>query len=545
MIIPQFILPDNVQLKANALSILADAIIINASVCQYGSICPVCHKSSNRIHSKYVRKLSDLPISGSQARIELTARKYFCDNALCTRKIFTERFDCEIMPYNRRLIRSNDLLVRMALELGGNMGSKISNYVKIPVSASTMLRIIKKLHIADKPVTSGIIGVDDWAFKKGNTYGTIIVDLQSKEVIDLLPDREGDTLAEWLKMHQEVKMVSRDRYGPYALGIKKGAPQSFQVADRFHLLMNLGEATKKVFQSKGKELKEAFHLYNHIENKKPDPVIEVFENPEAAMQEQQNIISSGNISIKRLFAFDKVKELKLAGYSVRAIERALKMSRQTIRKYINQEMLTKRQNSLSSNFDDFIGVLLDEKNRSMNYKQLYALINKMGFSGKYSSFCTNMNRIWKKEFPTIPRVVTMANPGVIKSWSPTKLSFMLYLDNDQLKSNDRKFLKILFENCPAIKEMETVVKKFKQLFREKKDGQLKLWIEESSKPKSVLKNFAINIGKDFEAVNNAVITPYSNGQVEGQVNRLKNIKRKMYGRANFELLRKMVLSKTG
>ena len=193
--IPQFILPSDVPLKAATISVLHDVIYINTSVSQSECSCPICHKNSNRIHSKYLRQLSDLPISGFIVKIVLMARKYFCDNPECGRKIFTERFDCEIRPYDRRLIRSNDLLSRLALELGGNMGSIISRYIKIPVSPSTILRMLKRLDIQAKTVTSGIIGVDDWAFKKGSTYGTVIVDLQNREVIDLLPDREADTLA--------------------------------------------------------------------------------------------------------------------------------------------------------------------------------------------------------------------------------------------------------------------------------------------------------------------------------------------------------------
>ena len=193
--ISQFILPSDVPLTAATISVLHDVVYIHARVCQSECSCPICHRSSNRIHSKYVRELSDLPISGFRVRIILLARKYFCDNPECGRKIFTERFDCEIRPYYRRLIRSNDLLSRLALELGGNMGATISRYIKIPVSPSTILRMLKRLDIQAKTVTSGIIGVDDWAFKKGSTYGTVIVDLQNREVIDLLPDREADTLA--------------------------------------------------------------------------------------------------------------------------------------------------------------------------------------------------------------------------------------------------------------------------------------------------------------------------------------------------------------
>ena len=286
--IPQFILSSNVQLNADTIFSEPGVFQIGASVCQPGSTCPICNQTSKRVHSRYSRILLDLPISGNLARVRLKARKFFCDNSECPRKVFTERFDCEIKPYYRRMLRSNDLLTRMALELGGNTGAMISRYVGIPVSPSTVLRIIKKLEIQPKVITSGIIGVDDWAFKKGRTYGTVIVDLVQKEVIDLLPDREADTLAEWLKSHPEVTTVSRDRYGPYALGVKMGAPQARQVADRFHLLMNLGEATKRIFQSKGKELKEAFNLYNN-----PASIQQLNQNKK---EPRETVISSADIS---------------------------------------------------------------------------------------------------------------------------------------------------------------------------------------------------------------------------------------------------------
>ena len=539
--IPQFILPSNVQLNADTISSAPGALQIGASVRQSSSICPICNHKSKRVHSRYYRTLLDLPISGNLARVRLKARKFFCDNFDCPRKVFTERFDCEIKPYYRRMLRSNDLLARMALELGGNTGAMISRYVGIPVSPSTVLRIIKNLEVQSKSLTSGIIGVDDWAFKKGRTYGTVIVDLVQKEVIDLLPDREADTLAEWLKNHPEVTTVSRDRYGPYALGVKTGAPQARQVADRFHLLMNLGEATKRVFQSKGKELREAFNLYNNplIENPQADSIQQLNQNK---IETGETALSSADISIDKQHKFDRIKALHGEGFSIRQIARAVNGSRVTIRKYLNMEQLSKRESRNSTNLDAFINFLTLEDNGNKTYRELYQTIATMGFNGKYSQFCHKMNHICAIQ-PSFRKRATF--PGPIKTWSPTRLSLMLYMEPEQLqRTDDSEFLKLLFEKCPEIKQMGQFVKDFKKLYQCKEDGLLKGWIEEVCESECGLKNFAKNLSKDFEAVNNSVITPFSNGQVEGQVNRIKNIKRKMYGRASFQLLRKMVLAKT-
>lgn len=539
--IPQFILPSNLQLKAETIYSEPGVLYIHTSVCQKYSVCPICGKSSNRIHSRYSRTLLDLPISGHMAKVKLKARKYFCDNAVCPRKVFTERFDYEIRPYYRRMVRSNDLLTRMALELGGNTGAAISRYVGVPVSPTTILRVIKKIEIRSKTLTSGIIGVDDWAFKKGKTYGTVIVDLERKEVIDLLPDRQAGTLAEWLRKHPEIKTVSRDRYGPYALGVKAGAPHASQVADRFHLLMNLGEATKRIFQSKGKELRDVFTLYNDPKRGASTPV--AIEQPvPGTVETKEPNISTANICVARQHQFDKVKELRSNGITLRKIAKITRLARGTVRKYAVMERLEKRQSRSSTNLEAFINFLLQEENRGKTYRQLHKIIVQMGFNGKYTQFCCKMNEVYDMQ-PFLRS--KPASPLLVKTWSPTRLSLMLYMGSEELQCNeDRDFLKLLFEKLPQIKQLEQLVKGFKQLFAAKEEGRLKKWIEEALKSECGLKNFAKNLLKDYEAVNNPVITPISNGQVEGQVNRIKNIKRKMYGRAGFQLLRKMVLAKS-
>lgn len=538
--IPQYNLPTNVQLKADTMSFNDEYLYFNVSACQHGSKCPLCRKTSYRIHSKYKRTLADLPVSGHQTKFYLIARRYFCDNPKCRRKIFTERFQFEIKPYRRRLLRSNELLSSLALELGGNTGSRISRHVGIPVSSSTILRIIKQIEIQPTPITSGIIGIDDWAFKKGNKYGTVVIDLESRKVIDLLPDREPDTVSNWLNDHPEVRVISRDRAGAYALGAQRGAPQAIQVADRFHLLMNLGEATKKVFQSKGKELKEAFKLFNDP-RKFAISTIDMEKTPDHCLPEKEPILTTANV--KRLYLFDKVKELQQEGIPIRSISKTLKLHRQTVKKYIKAEEYLKYEGKRISNFDMFRDYLSQENNRIKTRRELYQTVILLGFNGKYTSFCDNLNKLWKGTFPTKNKAIAISKP--IVTWSTSKLSMMLYMDPDQMNSYDNEFLNLLFENHPEIKHLEQLVKGFKDLFKSKEDGKLKTWIEDAMEPKSGLKNFATNLLKDFQAVNNAVITTYSNGQVEGQVNRIKNIKRRMYGRADFQMLRKMVLLKSG
>ncbi|MGL6269756.1 MAG: ISL3 family transposase, partial [Chitinophagaceae bacterium] len=166
-----------------------------------------------------------------------------------------------------------------------------------------------------------------------------------------------------------------------------------------------------------------------------------------------------------------------------------------------------------------------------------------GFNGGYTQFCYNMNELLKnnKLIPASRKI----DPVVSRTWSPQRLSMMIQMETKDLNKEDKSFLQLLFSRSPMIKETADLINRFKNLFQTKEDGTLKIWLEDVAKSSSGIKRFAKGIQSDFEAINNAVITPYSNGQVEGQVNRLKNIKRRMYGRAGFELLRKMVIFRSG
>ena len=498
---------------------------------QKRSSCPLCNKYCNRIHSHYVRSLADLPISGKVVQLQLRARKFFCRNKSCLRKVFTERFSEDILPYARRLCRSIDVLRSIGLEVGGNKGAMISHIVKSPVSSSTILRLVKQLEIEEPSLTSGIIGVDDWAFKKGRNYGTIIVDLEHRKVIDLLPDREADTLSKWLLRHLEIHTVGRDRAIAYFKGIKNGTANAIEVADRFHLLVNLREAFQKVLYRHNSTLKQAFIQYSRPTNLSLES---------SAEPVQQVVLPKPDTpNSERLMKFKKAKELAGKGYSLKAIAKILNAHRRTIKKYIQLEEFPRRQTRLTpeilTNFFKFKDYLF-KFYKDQDYQTLYANIREQGFNGKYTQFCYNMNRFMKPEKPGLPRLPP------IETWSTSRISFMVLQQQEKLNLKDRNFLDFLFQKAPQIKVTAELTRDFKNLFLNKEEGALQHWLNRAVRPDSELQNFAKGIQKDYDAVNQAVISNISNGQVEGQVNKLKNIKRKMYGRADFQLLRRMVLA---
>ena len=556
MVIPSFIIPTGLKLSKVYLVGQNPGLMITAVSSRKQSPCPSCGKGSKSVHGYYERTLSDLPVSGKDVKVTIRVRKFFCKNKECNRKIFTERFDTEILPYKRSFSRSIGLVRSVGLELGGNKGASLCKVIGLPISFSSVLRCVKGIELPQKGQTSGIIGVDDWAFKKGRNYGTIIVDLKSREVVDLLPDREAETLANWLKSHPEVHTVSRDRASAYALGIRTGAPNAIQVADRFHLLVNLRDAFQASLRKHSSVIKECFQEYGSQNtdlegslSDKEEKVVEIKEGT-ASLTKGDAGMFVGNVGPDKQFKFQKAKELQQRGYSIKSIAKQLGAGRKTIRKYLASECLISREikgSRTKTNFCSFESELLRlYQTKTTTYLSLFNHISGLGFNGKYTQFCERMNRLVNDG----KTAKTRGNdpPGQfkpVKTWSSSKLAFMALAKEGTLKEEDQKFLDFLLLKSPEINNSTVLAHSFRELFVAKKEGSLKDWIEMATSEQSELKSFAKGLDSDFEAVNQAVVSTISNGQVEGQVNRLKTIKRKMYGRAGYELLKKMVLVGSG
>lgn len=367
-------------------------------------------------------------------------------------------------------------------------------------------------------------------------------------MIDLLPDRESTTLENWLKQHSEVEIISRDRAPAYADGAKRGAPQAEQVADRWHLLKNLGDALERYLQRRHQVLHQAA-----TEARKSQEAIVAIKKAECAFetstaetltQAQRDVEARRT---RRLERYEEIRRLHQQGFSQRAIGREVGLSRVTVRKFIEAEIFPERaaRAKAASKIDPFM-----EKIKELwasgchNAAEIWRELLAQGFAGT-SDLVRRCVREWRAELPPSLRRTTGAVPSAvekIKTPAPRRAARLLMRDHQELDESEREIVSRIIQLSPEIKMAQDLGQKFQQLVRGRKGDKLDGWREEVAVSGiSELRAFADGLMNDGAAVRAALRSEWSNGQTEGQVNRLKMLKRQMYGRAKFDLLRARVL----
>ena len=228
--------------------------------------CPECGTPSRRVHSRYRRTVADLPCHNRALLLRLVVRRFRCAHPDCPQGIFCERLPGLLATHARYTHRLADAHRDIGFALGGEAGARLAGRLDMPTGPDTLLRRVKDAPEEPAPAPR-IIGVDDWAIRKGQRYGTILIDLERGRVIDLLPGRDGEALKVWLREHPGIELVSRDRWAAYAQAVSEAAPQARQVADRWHLLKNLREAVERLLARMATEVRDAFQ--------EPSPVAEL------------------------------------------------------------------------------------------------------------------------------------------------------------------------------------------------------------------------------------------------------------------------------
>ncbi|CAN5767222.1 hypothetical protein BH24BAC1_BH24BAC1_29790 [soil metagenome] len=312
--------------------------------------CPVCHAPSRHLHSLYQRSVRDLSISGKRVSLQLCCRKFFCGQGNCPRKIFAQKSASQLKPYARRLERANQQALAIGLEMGSKPGARVCCRTGLPISASTLLPTMKRAPVREV-VTPAVLGVDDFAFRKRDTYGTILVGLEKRQPVDLLPDREGKTLENWLKAHPGVAIVSRDRSSVYAHAISNACPEAIQVADRWHLLKNLGENTARFLDTQRALIKEA--ALEASATPLPPGSEPTATASAPAVPARTETAGAEPQREKRQAIFEQVKQLQSQKHALKAIARHLGISRNTVRKYFDLEAFVPKTHLRHSNLLEY------------------------------------------------------------------------------------------------------------------------------------------------------------------------------------------------
>ena len=523
--------------------------------------CPLCGQSATRVHSWYTRSLRDLPWQGLAVRMELHTRRWFCDNPCCPRRIFTERLPTVAAPFSQRTIRLATIVVIFGVAVGGAPGARLLAEIGIPISGVTLLRAVMATRLPDSGAPH-VLGVDDWCRRKGRTYGTILVDMEEHRPIDLLLGRDAAPLAQWLGDHPDVEIICRDRAGTYADGARQGAPDAMQVADRWHLLKNLGEALERLLQRHHPALTESAHTLtqqgraaaSHAVGAHPsDPLPVQSADAEVAVRRLNRMqLDQQYRRERRLARYEAVLDLHQQGRGVRAIARQLHFGRRVVRHYLAAPSFPERapnrpRRTLLTPYEPYLRIRWEAG--CQNAAALWRELRAQGFTGT-ESFVRQQVRRWRvtpgqpgkpARASSIERG-TPAIPPPIRVVSPRQAVWLFLREEDDLTVAQRAYRAELLHCCPDVATALPLVTEFQRVMRTHDEQALIGWLTaaETSALRE-FRDFAAGLRRDYAAVEAAVTSAWSSGQVEGQVTRLKLVKRSMYGRAGFPLLRQRFL----
>ncbi len=519
-------LPEPQKLILRKIERQRDHFVLDVGI-QQVACCPHCRTVSRSRHSAYTRRVRDLPWQGLEVEIRINAHKYRCRNPKCRQRIFAERVNGVVATHARRTKRLENVIRLVGYSTGGLPGSRLLDRLAIHVSDDTVLRIVK-ISVPAVGETQPIhhLGVDDWAWRKGQNYGTILVDLERRRVVDLLPDRSARNLASWLADRPAVQTVNRDRCGTYAEGAANGAPQAVQIADRFHLVVNFSEAVQRVLESHRRELElPAADCEHQTPPDTPAP------KPESAAQRMKSVRRC-----RRLERYQQVIELHNRGHSQVAIGEALGMSRKTVRRWLRSQGFPERKppsgrHSHVREFDEYLRRRWEQ--RCHNATQLFREIRARGYRGS-RQMVSHYVSSWRAE--------QKAKPKPRQRLAPKDVAILICKRPERRLPEQQDLLECLATVHPHIQQLSGLALEFREALQSKDGARMLAWIRNAaSSADASIARFAQGLCRDRNAVIAAVESSWNSGQVEGQVNRLKALKRQMYGRAGFSLLRARVL----
>jgi transposase len=504
---------------------------------QRSAACPSCRQRSTAVHSYYRRTVADLPLGGTKTRLRLRVRRFFCRYASCPRRIFGERFPT-LVPVRGRHTRGVCMALRhVGIAVGGRAGMRLAHALGLPGSYRTMVRLI---HGVPFPPLAAprVIGLDEWAWRRGRRFGTIVCDLERHQVVDLLPERTAPSVAPWLQAQPSVEIVCRDRSRLYAEGIRHGAPQAVQVVDRFHLVRNLGDALERLFLRHRRALNSLGASLHRASEPTPTPAI---------LSQARHTRWVG--------LYHQIRQLHAQHLGIAAIARRVRVSRPTLYRYLAMPQPPERQ-------------------RSRHRGQPLVAPFTPYLRRRWNAGCRNAQQLWwelvaqgqRPARRTVERYVgqlrretgtrfklRQAAPAPLYAEDqyesrPAPLTALraarLFLAKpDDRHSTDQTLLARLLCLDPVMPHTYQQVQTFCRMVRERRDHAFDAWITEVQQTGvKELRAFAQGLLKDEAAVRAGLSLVWSNGPTEGFIHRLKLLKRQAYGRAGVDFLRHRILA---
>ena len=462
------------------------------------------------MHAWYVRLLSDLPVTGRSLVIELRVRRLVCQTAGCPQRTFRQQVPELAARCARRTLRLTATIGRLAITLAGRAGAAVLAGLGMAVSRSTVLRVLMALPIPPMP-TPTVLSVDDVALRRGRRYATVLIDAVTHRRVDVLPDRKATTLTAWLREHPGAEIVCRDGSAAYAEAIRQGAPHAVQVSDRWHLWHGLGGAVEKTVIAHSACWRTP----------PPQPPQPQRSGPRRAIDERTRARHAA------------VHELLGQGVGLLECARRLGWALNTVKRYARAATAEQLQRpprygrTLVDPYRDHLHRRLAAE-PGVPVTRLLAEIRELGYTGSANLLVRYLNQgRAQTERPAPP-------PRRLVGWIMSRPA--------ELPEHDRRHLDELLASCPPLTVLVEHVRAFADLLTTRRGTDLEDWmtaVEASDLP--ALHTFVRGLRKDLDAVAAGLTLPYSNGPIEGTNTTFKLLKRQMYGRAGFALLRQRIL----
>ncbi|WP_145709097.1 ISL3 family transposase [Rhodococcus rhodochrous] len=490
------------------------------------AVCPRCTGEARRVHSRYRRQLADTAIGEYPVLIDIRVRRFFCDAIDCATKTFAEQLSGLTLPWSRRTPAATAVIAAIGRAVAGRAGARLADRLGVTVGRDTMLRTVRA--IPDRPLEEvPVLGIDDFALRRGHVYGTVVIDMTTRTPIELLPDRTLDTVATWLRNRPGVEIVCRDRAGAYADGIGTGAPNAVQVADRWHLWHNLVGAVEKTV------IRHRTDLNTPLDTTVPGPN-EAMQSPAT---ERVADLLEGRIVTRTTERHAAVHELLAQGRTISDISRILGLDRKTVRRFAratNAHDLISTARTRRGILDEYAPYL--RKRIDAGCLDAALLTREITALGYHGSAKTVARFVYPLRAAATPAPSRPAAPSIrqVTGW--------LTRHPDRLTDEDRAGRKALLTRSPALATTCRLVRDFAEIMVGRRGHKIQEWITRVRRGGSpALRSFAVGLLRDLDAVTAGLTLEYNSGPVEGHVNRIMMLKRQMYGRAHFDLLRKRVI----